>query len=336
MEEQAYRKYMEFLQNQCGVKAAVRLHNIFDYLKEQAEDQLGATVIAKLAQFDSDLDSDAYMKTLSQCREKIDKWTAAFLFHQWIRIITLRLYPPAARVRLAEIPIAYLPANPFPEAFITKTPYGPIICFSDMHVHTTLDVFQSIVKAVQSFMTEFSKPQFTYAEAAQRVWYIAQWVVNAGDTSYPDRMGLEEMHIDASDRINNCLQVFILAHEYGHFLCGHLSKDSLGKRNISTTEGRNVDFYDHKLQHEFEADTDALNYTKALFDEDESVGPLLLTSIIIYFGFLSLCRKLAGFPNEANRDDLKRINRILKQAIEKHGVTRLGKEIQIIDMAQRL
>lgn len=336
MEYQAYQKYEKFLQSQCGVNATVRLHNIVAFLEDNTKDQIGANVVAKLARYDSDLDSDAYMNTLSQCRDKLDKITSAFLFHQWIRLITLRLYPPATRVRLARIPIAYLPAYPFPEAFITKTPYGPIICFSEMHVHATLDVFQSIVKASRSRKFKFSKPQFTYAEAAQRVWYIGQYVANGGTTRYPDRMGLEERHIDAADKINNLLQVFILAHEYGHFLRGHLNEDSLKKRNISKTESRNIDFYDYKLEQEFEADTDALIYAKALFDKDERLSILLFTGIIIFFGFLFLCRKLAGFPKETNLDDFKRIDRLLEQAREIYGLTDLAEEIHIIDMAQRL
>lgn len=99
-----------------------------------------------------------------------------------------------------------------------------------------------------------------------------------------------------SNSINTTIELFILAHEYGHFLGGHLLDENIEKTLIKSKEVEEVKL---NWDQEFEADKIGYDLTKGALIDNEWVD----ASITLFFGVLECLREAESIFDMKNNSE---------------------------------
>jgi hypothetical protein len=327
-----HQDYHSWLQHQFGVSPTVFLDNLGDWLEAHCSDSLDSVVLQKLASCEATGDSDGFMQLLGPHRNRLGRTVAGILYHRWIRLLTLNHLPPSDRKTVEHIAIAYLPNHPLPEAFITATPRGHVICFSEIHSFGLLTLFQALVAAAP--ITSIASPglQIQETDVLDRIIDLARIYTGASPQITLKPLGLNENLIFLSDLMHNNLQLFIMCHEYSHFLLGHLKTVPLptswppqpvaSQTQISSSDDpkeRDADDYAARLLKRSNTSRDDINHNALIF-----------SSLMVYFFFTILCRLVIGFKLDSLQAQLERGQRIGEVIFGDNAVIHQLKEVEIM------
>jgi len=291
-------RYADFLRDKGHSGSSVLLHNLHGFLLSRTSEVLDPKTIERLEEAEAKRDDGLFNRIVIAHRHLLDKTTANFLFHRWIRLQTIKEYPFGERAALESIPIAFIPFYPFLDAFITKTPLGNIICFTEALNSVLLAVFYTMAKS--AFLKHHTPryPQLSRLAAEDRIVSIARFVVGGcQEGSVPPGLDVDERTTLMADALNNIAQRFILAHEYSHFLLGHLKESHPGAGIISSGSFKHIDSYATDLEREFAADGLAVKCLRKSNASQEGVlfNATLYSGIEVFFMFNAICKKLLGY-----------------------------------------
>ena len=173
---------------------------------------------------------------------------------QWMARQLLRCVLASDRSRLQDVPVGMLPTNDF-NAHAIKSPSGePIIV---LRTGTVGLLHNAVVSFVKTIPTPTSAPVWTKEQGA---FWCLQWL---GAYAFQKPVfGLEKMpplrdpaRIAHSGTLVDMALAFILGHEFGHLLLGHLKKSKIVQRSLVPDSGAPpVDFYAKDQQQEYDAD----------------------------------------------------------------------------------
>lgn len=203
------------------------------------------------------------LEQFRQMRATIGKETDIIRYHADILI---KMVPPAWRAKIETIPVGTLPHIEVNAATI-RTPSGdPIIV-----VATGLSVMLFEVAAWCAAATPLagSPPEAELGDATRNIF---QWTVFYVTRS-PEWLPKEIFRSQSPIRRNligalyaNAI-FFVLGHEYGHAILGHLEQPECKVRNIAKRDARPLTAFDFSYQMEFDADAKglelALEFSKA-------------------------------------------------------------------------
>ncbi len=322
-ESSSYKKYKQFFEKNQNNQDDSFFYSLKDFLDFHALETLGPNVITELSFRESKFDSDGFMETLGQNRQRINKITANYLYHRWIRLILIKKYSKDEFDKIKSIPLVYLPqVKEGPKAILTTQ--GSLVCFSQWYNDLLSGTFQTIVKASKFSSTKTKTPQISYEEAADRIIMGAKFFINDFEGELPSSLNLEPSHIYLSDLINNYLQMFILSHEYNHILLGHLN--NYHKYEISPSE---------KLQIEIDADIKAATILKLPNNSNENIqqNSLLLSSIISHYLVTDLCNKIIYRRSKPSNTSEERFSKIIDFFTNDLKEIHTIPEIKIFDIA---
>lgn len=325
-----HKDYQMWLEKQYGVSPTVFLDNLGDWLKEQCRNKLDSNVREGLARCEKDGDPGGFMRLLAPHRNQLGHTISGILYHRWIRLLTLNLLPIEDRKIVENIAIAYMPYHPLPEAFISATPRGHVVCFSETHSYVLLTLFQTITYV--SPVTRIVSPEMSIQEEdlLDRIIDLARMFTGGQPLSNINPLGLNESLIHLSDLIHNALQVFVMCHEFGHFLLGHLNAEKPPKTPPlqSETSQKKITHYDDPKERD--ADEFAARLMKVRVNDKNKINEntLLFSSIIIYFYFTTLCRLTMGFELETLEAQLNRGYRIGEFIFDDSSQIHLLKEVE--------
>lgn len=201
---------------------------------------------------------------------------------------------------IASIPVGTLPTNDF-NASAIKTDNGERVIV----LNSGIVVFMSEV--INSFLgtlsTSFLSPLWTFNEAAVRIIQsttaFSSGAAKFGLTQTPTFTNPEL--IMASGSIGDTARIFILAHEYGHFLLGHFD-DSITKvrQLIPNSTSHPIEFYIQQQEQEFEADVKGfelcIEWCKKTHNGNYQIAYL---SIILAFHLINLIEINTTISDEA-------------------------------------
>jgi len=329
-------RYVEFLRTKGHPDSAVFLHNLYDYLATHAAEVLDSPTIRALADAEAAGDPHRFIDIFMATKPKAEITTGNFLYHRWIRMLTLARYSPEKRTAIEPIPIAFIPFYPLLDAFITKTPYGSIICFTHALNTVLLSVFLTMAKSTSFQHYTPKKPQLSADAAADRIIALARFLVGGCQKgALPPRLDLEDRVVRMADVLNNITQTFILAHEYNHFLLGHLRNTRDGAGVVTQGAFRHVQSFTTDLQQEVEADQLAVRLLKKSNQTPagNQYNANLCSGVSALFLFVAICKKLIGFRGGASPDQKHRMVKILESVFDDTDRVYVLEEVNILQGA---
>ncbi len=319
----SYKKYKEYIKKHYKSGNNPYFNTLYDFLEIHAKETLGLHIIEKLSSFEKNHNPDAFMEILGQNRHKINKITANYLYHKWIRLLLINTYSSDEIIQIQDIPIVFMPMEKA-EPMTFSTPNGYVICFTQWYNDLLSGTFQTIVKASKFKTTTTITPQISYEEAADRILLGARFLMNNFTGEFPSSLHLEPTHIYLSDLINNHVQRFILAHEYNHVILGHFNND---KRVKESTQ--------NDLQLEIEADSKAAQMLKLPNNSVKNIrsNSFLIFGIISHFMISDLCKKILGYRLKMSTARDKRMLNIIKILTKGSKEVKLLPELEIFEIA---
>ena len=329
-------RYVEFLRTKGHPDSSVFLHNLYDYLVTRAAEVLDSETIRALADSEEAGDPHRFIELFMATKPKAEITTGNFLYHRWIRMLTLLKYPPEKRETIESIPIAFIPFYPILDAFITKTPYGNIICFTHGLNTVLLSVFLTMAKSARFQRYAPKKTQLSAGEAEDRIIALARFVLGGCQRKhFPPRLDLEDRVVQMADVLNNITHTFILAHEYNHFLLGHLRNTRPGAGIVSQGNFRHIESFSTDLQQEVEADLFAVRLLREsnTTPDGNQHNANLCSGVYAYFLFNDICKKLLGCGEGASPDHQHRIAKILESVFEDTDRVYILEEVNILGEA---
>ncbi|OGQ98075.1 MAG: hypothetical protein A2521_07150 [Deltaproteobacteria bacterium RIFOXYD12_FULL_57_12] len=324
-------RYVEFLRTKGHPDAVVFLNNLYEYLTIRAAEVLDPPIIKALSDAEAANDPDLFIDIFMSTKSKAEITTGNFLYHRWIRMLTLARYSHAERNIIESIPIAFIPFYPVLEAFITRTPYGSIICFTHALNAVLLHVFMTLAKSIRFQHYTPKKPQLAADAAVDQIIALARYLIGGcREEELPPKLDLEDHVVNIADRINNITQTFILAHEYNHFLMGHLKNTRQGSGIVTHGAFKHMESYHTDLQQEIEADELAVRLLKKSNQTPDGIqhNAELCGGVFALFLFVAICKKLLGFGTDVSRDH--RIVKIYESAFDDNDHTVIMKELNIL------
>ena len=300
-----HQDYYNWLHHQFGVSPTVFLDNLTDWLETHCSDNLDSVVLQELGRCEGAGDSDGFMQLLGPHRNRLNRTVSGILYHRWIRLLALNHLPPTDRRTVEHIAIAYLPHHPLPEAFIVATPRGHVVCFSETHSFVLLTLFQSLVAAAPVVSIASPGLQIQEVDVLDRIIDLARLYTGASPQTTLKPLGLNENLIYLSDLMHNNLQLFIMCHEYGHFLLGHLKAVPLPTSPLPQTVASQTQISHCDDAKELDADEFAARLLKQSNTSRGNINhnALMLSSLMVYFFFTALCRLVLGFDLDSLRPD---------------------------------
>lgn len=312
-------RYVEFLRTKGHPGSAVFLHNLHNYLSTHASEVLDSATIKALADAEATGDPDRFINIFMATKPEAEITTGNFLYHRWIRMLTLASYPPEKREAIEPIPIVFIPFYPFLDAFITKTPYGNIICFTHALNMVLLSVFLTMVKSTRFQHYTPKRPQLSTAAAVDRIIELARFLVGGCQKkALPPRLDLEDRVVSFADVLNNITQSFMLAHEYNHFLLGHLGNTHHGAGIVTLGAFRHIESFSTDLQQEVEADQLAVRLLKKSNQTPagNQYNANLVSGVYTLFLFVAICKKSLGFGAGISPDQKHRMVKISESVFD--------------------
>jgi hypothetical protein len=327
--------YADFLR-QGATPGPDFLHSLHAFLSSRASEVLDPRTTKELEEAERERDDERFMRILITHKDLFDVSTGNFLFHRWIRLLTIKQYPPPQQAVVESIPIAFIPFYPFLDAFITRTPRGNVICFTEALNSVLLGVFFTIAKSTRFQHYKPRYPQLSVRAAEDRIISFAKFLVEGcQETAVPPRLDVDEHVTDLADIFNNITQRFILAHEYNHFLLGHLKQLHSGAGIITSGNFGYFDSYDTDLARELAADELAVERLRRSNASIEGIqfNAFLCSGIYVFFLFNIICRKLLGYKADSSSDAFRRVNKATELIFHDADRVYLLEEIGIVDGA---
>jgi hypothetical protein len=119
------------------------------------------------------------------------------------------------------------------------------------------------------------------------------YTIYKGFPSNAKQYFIQSSHQKLFYELLNSFELFIIGHEYGHVLAGHLSN----KVFIRKISGVNINIIETNWKEEFEADSIGLNLLLNSLDKS-NLGPFCYLGPEIFFIFLDLIDRISSYLNE--------------------------------------
>lgn len=328
-----HKRYVEFFRKRGHRDPTVSYHNTYAYLTSSALHVLGEATISELAEAEANDDDNAFMRILAANKPKLDISTGNFLYHRWIRMLTIKRYTTEQQHQIQSIPIAFLPFYPLLDAFIVPTPEGNIICFSEGLNGVLLSVFMTMARSIRFQQLTTKKPQLSSNAAEDRIIALAKFLVGGCKKGTdPPALELEDRIVLAADLLNNATQSFILAHEYNHFLLGHLRDVHAGAGPISRGTFEQLESFTRCVEHEVAADELAVTRIKESNQTPNGIqfNAMLCTGVHALLLFAMICKKLLGFSESALAEEKERMAKVTESIFHDAGRVFLLEEVSIL------
>lgn len=168
---------------------------------------------------------------------------------------------PFITSEIKNTPVGTLPTNDFNASAILTPNEEKVIVINSGIVAFLSEVINSFLGNIT---TSFLTPQWPFEEAAIRIiqWTkaIASGVAEFGLSKTP--IFSDPTLMMASGSVNDTAQVFILSHEYSHFILGHFDDSStIQRRLVPDKKYPTIEFYLRQQKQEFEADLKGVELT---------------------------------------------------------------------------
>jgi hypothetical protein len=235
--------YQEAYASVTGLRYNIPGKEVLDNYEQIFKDELFVDTIKAIYQLGLEEFKQKYLVPFSKEDDYINYLANQIITHNNI-----------ADHQIADVPVGTLPTNDFNAAAI-KTDIGDrVIVLNTGTIAFMSEVLNSFLGTLP---TQYSAPLWTKQDA---IFRIIQWTtaVSTGTAKFgisktptftnPDLMG-------ASGSIGDNARVFMLAHEYGHFIKGHLN-DANTKSKLLVPDNKlpAIEFYIKDHEQEFEAD----------------------------------------------------------------------------------
>ena len=271
-------------------------------------------------------------KALGTEASKDDTWTSVLLFLKSMRqasSILLDKLRHSTKERLGGIPIITYPSGEF-NAWIAKPPSEKgLYIYFDTRFYRNLVYFLDLNFASDFGQDEVWKRVFILLmDSAFGLGYPREDAV-----CLPEHVGAQHTHVR--------LIFFILAHEYSHFLLGHLA-------NTGSFINRDLKFSDQSVysssqKEELEADKKAIDLLKEAYLGQEAALFNILLGCATFFTYVNAVKFLVDYTMrlKGNRPDdtlarhpgpmdrLKRIEKHIKHIMPKHVWIERANDIRI-------
>jgi len=193
---------------------------------------------------------------------------------------------------VGHIPVGMLPVRAL-NAFAARTPRGGVVIVLNAGLMNSL---HWVVRCYWALLTLYGPEPFSLQHSMLDLLNALDGLARycgtndvAGLTNpIVPSLSLPMIHGETMEHMRfMCL--FVLAHEYGHHVLGHLNEENCVRNAVGTLP--ELEIYQRSHQQEFEADEFALRRLVAM---DERATHVVFQAIAVLFGFLNLVEKVSG------------------------------------------